>query len=32
MKDLADDSGYQVSITTGICKEEILKEFSDVKK
>ena len=29
---LADDSGYAISITRGILKEDILELFSDVKK
>ena len=32
MRDLAEDSGYVISIKTGILKEKILEQFKDIKK
>lgn len=32
MRDLADDSGYEISIKSGVLKEEILEQFKDIKK
>lgn len=32
MKDLAEDSGYPISIETGILKEKILEQFKDITK
>lgn len=32
MSHLAKDSGYEVLISTGILKEEILKQFTDLKR
>lgn len=31
MKDLAEDSGYEINISTGILKGEILREFEHIK-
>ena len=32
MSDLAQDSGYEIDISSGIMKEKILEEFSSVVK
>jgi len=32
MKNLADDSGYEIRIETGVMKDEILELFSDIEK
>jgi tRNA(adenine34) deaminase len=32
MKDLANDSGYKISIETGVLKDKILEQFKGVKK
>lgn len=32
MKNLADDSGYKITIETGILKEEILELFREIKR
>ncbi len=32
MKDLAEDSGYEINIEAGILKDEILEQFSNIKK
>lgn len=32
MKDLAEDSGYKISIKTGLLKQEILELFNDIER